>query len=821
MRQERDLVLPPNTFAYVLDRTKGKVSAYVGPFRSSLSDTDVLVVWQNGRFIPTPETERAIQPFIEAVEGQYIVLSNPASGEDPENFPKDGSMNDTTDLVTGRKVVIPGPKSFPLWPGQSAQVIDGHHLRHNQYLVVRVYEPEAAKANSERALVAPQMTGESEGSTPTLDADLTMGQLIVIRGVDVSFYVPPTGIEVVPDPDQRHYFVRDAATLEQLEYSVLLDENGRKRFERGPAVVFPKPTETFYMEEGSRKFRAIELNPQSGLYIKVIASYEEDGVSYSEGDELFLTGTDTPIYFPRVEHSIIQYGEKRKHHAIAIPTGEGRYVLNRTKGEVTLATGPAMFLPDPRTQVIVRRILPRSVIEIMYPGNEEALEINEVYREAQEAKARRAGGLPEADYLEVETLSNVAMASTAKSFGGERMSRGTEYTPPRTITLDTKYEGAVAVSPWPGYAVLVMDKSGHRRVEVGPKNILLEYDEQLMVLSLSTGRPKTDTTKLRTPYLRTVNNSVSDRVTVETRDLVPVTLDLSLRVNFEGSESTRWFDVEDYVALLTDHCRSKLRNLAKRHEIQEFYTQTIDLIRDALLGTSHLDENDEFTERPGLSFNENGMRLYDVEVLAVEIEHESVQRLLTGAMDTALKGAIELSQTEAETERHAKMEELARDRLEEGEKTKKAEAQAMVARITREMGELAARGETRMQEATDNAKIMVVRRAISRAEADQELSLLRERNEVELDRIRGEVEEMIKRAGALNPELVHAISQFGDKAFVEKMMEAIGPVALTTGVTSADAFKNIFEGTPFEGILGALTERPYALTGGNGTAQGD
>lgn len=83
-----------------------------------------------------------------------------------------------------------------------------------------------------------------------------------------------------------------------------------------------------------------------------------------------------------------------------------------------------------------------------------------------------------------------------------------------------------------------------------------------------------------------------------------------------------------------------------------------------------------------------------------------------------------------------------------------------------------------MQEATDNAKIMVVRRAISRAEADQELSLLRERNEVELDRIRGEVEEMIKRAGALNPELVHAISQFGDKAFVEKMMEPSGRLPL-------------------------------------------
>jgi hypothetical protein len=39
--------------------------------------------------------------------------------------------------------------------------------------------------------------------------------------------------------------VRDAVTLERLEYCILLDENGNKRFIQGPAVVFPAPTETF------------------------------------------------------------------------------------------------------------------------------------------------------------------------------------------------------------------------------------------------------------------------------------------------------------------------------------------------------------------------------------------------------------------------------------------------------------------------------------------------------------------------------------------------------------------------------------------------
>ena len=38
-----DLVLSPNEYAYVLDTTKGQVSVYVGPNKTSLSNSDRLV----------------------------------------------------------------------------------------------------------------------------------------------------------------------------------------------------------------------------------------------------------------------------------------------------------------------------------------------------------------------------------------------------------------------------------------------------------------------------------------------------------------------------------------------------------------------------------------------------------------------------------------------------------------------------------------------------------------------------------------------------------------------------------------------------------
>src|SRR5690606_21521339 len=95
--------------------------------------------------------------------------------------------------------------------------------------------------------------------------------------------------------------------------------------------------------------------------------------------------------------------------------------------------------------------------------------------------------------------------------------RGQKFTPPRTITLDTKYEGAVGISVWSGYAILVTNKRGTRHVVQGPADILLQYDESLQPIELSTGTPKSDVRLLKTVYLRSANNQVSDIVKVETQ----------------------------------------------------------------------------------------------------------------------------------------------------------------------------------------------------------------------------------------------------------------------------------------------------------------
>jgi major vault protein len=82
------------------------------------------------------------------------------------------------------------------------------------------------------------------------------------------------------------------------------------------------------------------------------------------------------------------------------------------------------------------------------------------------------------------------------------MRRGTQFTPPPMLTLNTKYDGVPSINVWTGWAVQVVDKSGSRRVVVGPETVLLEYDESLEIIELSTGKPKSTDRLVRDVYLR-------------------------------------------------------------------------------------------------------------------------------------------------------------------------------------------------------------------------------------------------------------------------------------------------------------------------------
>jgi major vault protein len=798
-----DLVLSQGTYVLLQDGATGQVEVVTGPFKVSLADTDKPVVYDRESRLFSPTTaDKAIRVCPAADEGQYLILTNPSKDDNGVKHPGKGKQP-SMELTMGRKVNLQGPTVFSLFPGQVAEVVDGHQLKSNEYLLIRVYNEKEAKENLKNSVVKTAEGGDEKekGKKKELfdEKEIRTGNLLIIKGTDVSFYMPPTGIEVL---EEKGKYTRDAVTLERLEYCILLDQNGDKRYVKGPDVVFPKPTEVFIQNKNQNVFRAIELNEAMGIYIKVIADYEEDK-KYVAGEELFITGNEQKIYFPRAEHAIIKYGSETIHYAVAVPAGEGRYILDKIKGDVKLVRGPKMLLPDPRKEVIVKRVLNDNTVSLWYPGNAEALKYNQKLRSTLESS-------PSGEYLEdlgehlvkgrgsvkKETLYSSAVAG----YMDDEMERKTEFTKPRTIKLDTKYDGAVLLNIWPNFAVQVVNKTGDRKVVEGPKVIMLEYDESLEVLELSTGKPKTDHTLIKTTYLQTKNNVVSDIVTVETKDLIPVDVRLSYKVDFEA-DAKKWFNVSDYVKLLTQHMRSLIRNVAKKATVQEFNDKAADIIRDVILGES------KEGKRVGRKFEENGMKIYDVEVLDVAIGDEEIASMLVQNQHDIVEGNLQVLKLAKDLEFSKISEELSRQKLDEQLKTHSKKTEVNLAeelndnKVTllkfnnqKDYETAKANAEKDIQEIID----LIVESKMGREQRAEDLKLGYEK-----ERSAIHIEEVKEEMAAITPGLIEAIVSTNDVNLAEILAKNLKEQK--TGFSLGDLFG---KSGGFEGLLETVKGTP-------------
>lgn len=784
MRQ-KDLVLSTNEFVFIQSKTNGQIKTYTGPIMVTISAQESMVVFNSKtkRFEETGDFEKARQIFTSAPEGWYVVLKNPAKDSTHPDAAK--AMN-SPELNIGKKINVAGPCSFSLYPGQMTKVIQGHRLRSNQYLIARVYDADAASKS-----VATIVDAEGK-EVETTTAKYFVGQLLVIKGTEVSFYMPPTGIEVIADNGE---YVRDAVTLERLEYVILKDESGSKRYVSGPSVVFPEPTETF-VESGNKKggviFRALELSPISGIYVKVIADYVENKVEHKTGEELFITGNDQMIYYPRPEHALIQYDGKYMHHAIAIPEGEGRYVLNRLTGDIKTVTGPAMYLPDPRTEVVVKRKLSKRECELFYPGNKEVLEYNQGLSEIATEKLARSGKANAiTDAINCAYSTANATDSLAIFEATANISRGVSYTKPRTITLDTKYDGVVSIDVWTGYAVCVVSKSGKREVVVGPATRLLNYDETLQPISTSEGD---------TVFLKLNNNKITDVINAQTSDYVDVQVKLTYNVDFNGDKS-KWFEVDNYTRFVTDYMRNAIKIAIKDYDIQNFYADSTAIIR-----TEVLDE-----ETGVHTFKNNGAVITDVEVVSVSVER-SVAELLEQHQEEILSKSLELADADAKMQVVTALAEVEKKeadlaaanklyKLELDQKFKEeqlSKEEAIKAKL-RAATEAENKAKADMQEvlaAINDATI-----AREKAQRDAEIEYQKSLAKIEEDKQKAYAATVVEMLGAIQPGLIEAIQGSTNAELANGIGQAVAPYAIAGGQDISTVVSQMLRGTTMEDVL--------------------
>ena len=494
-----------------------------------------------------------------------------------------------------------------------------------------------------------------------------------------------------------------------------------------------------------------------------------------------------------------------------------------------------MLLPDPRHEVIVRRVLSDRQCELWYPGNPEALAYNQGLRQVlANVPTTRQGVISEGDFERQKNLvyRNMKAGATAGGSGMDRSSvsndtnamvadewsRASSYSQPRTVTLDTKYQGVPSIDVWTGYAVKVVSKTGKRRVELGPTTILLGYDESLEVLELSTGKPKTTDNLLKTVFLRTTNNKVGELIEVETIDHVKVAMKLSLRVNFEG-DANKWFDVNNYVKLLCDHVRSILKGTAKKYRVEEFYATTTEIIRDTILGKAV-----EGSKRPGMMFEENGMHVIDVEVLGVQVGDAKIAEMLASAQHEVIQSAITTSRAQRNLEATEKTEEINRKLLDAQALTQKKQIEIAgenvnnkLALSIKEIESDKVKAERRKEmltlvetanDVTHNANL-----ARQKAVAEQAEVLARTEQTRRLEWLKAEVESIVQRFAAAQPGFSESLRALSNDENMVKIAEAWSLQRAIGGENVSDALRRVFDGTPLGTVVGKMLS-----AGGNGAS---
>jgi major vault protein len=435
-----------------------------------------------------------------------------------------------------------------------------------------------------------------------------------------------------------------------------------------------------------------------------------------------------------------------------------------------------------------------------------------------------AAAAPAAAAGTTATMATAATTATTKAATQEGMdSFSRSFGKPQALVLDTKFDGAVRVDVWSGYAVCVKNRRGQRRVVQGPQTVLLAFDETLEALTLSTGTPKKSTALLPTVFLKVAGNQVSDVVEVVSADLVISRVRVTYRVGFEG-DSQLWFVVDNYVKLLCEHAASIIKGRARKTPIRSLRSEIVDVVRDAILGDKS--GNKAGDGRKGLAFEENGMRVFDVEVHACDIVDDEVRGLLDDAQHEAVRSAVEVAGKESSLLDKKRVEEITRLLLSEDQQTKllartlESELEERTQDVERRRLDhrralLEQKAAADLLATRADAELRDVRLATKVKETNEDLSELERRQGLEAVFLIAQTDARVRQAQALSPDLTAALTRLGDSQLLASLSENFGELAAVEGrglLETARKFLDFAPVTSFPALRGSEARREDVKT---------
>jgi major vault protein len=366
-RTSRKIPVTERQFLWVQDDDKGEVTLHVGPTMVSPTAADRVVV-DDGEGGFREDLSGRPQQMIELSDSQYAVLFNPLLESDGgPNGKFRAGRNESRPLRNGTRAMIPGPCSFYLRPGQRVDVRDAHELASNQYLVVKVYGEVESSAPyfqvTARSATITRATAESPiepgakepaAEEPRLGA-LKRGQLIVIRGLDTQFYIPPTGVDIVPDTSVDESGATLSATAAQRLLAALAPEPAAA----GPAGAAAAKSEVALDDEIAAEEQEQTRSPRRGAAVIDQSARSRQRVQAAPIAQVAPAPAAPPPLPPAqtlselntlstVRRAIEREARQARLVRQAVVLGEKEYcVIIDADGKREIKVGPARVFPGP------------------------------------------------------------------------------------------------------------------------------------------------------------------------------------------------------------------------------------------------------------------------------------------------------------------------------------------------------------------------------------------------------------------------------------------------------------------------------------------
>jgi major vault protein len=231
-------------------------------------------------------------------------------------------------------------------------------------------------------------------------------------------------------------------------------------------------------------------------------------------------------------------------------------------------------------------------------------------------------------------------------------------------------------------------------------------------------------------------------------------------------------------------------------------------MRDIILGPKKDAENG----RLGWLFPENGMHVYEVEVLDIEIQNLDIQNLLFEAKHEEIRKNLDLTSKEKDLVYTVKSEQISREISETKSLTKKygieleksEQEKQLELNLTKLNAELKVQQEQLAKVLDEQSRQLEINRLkLSKDKETQELQLLISEKLMEqrLRELQAQVDAVVNKAEAVSPDLIAALQAFGDKALAEKMAETMAPLSIIGGKSIVEVFANLLQGTQLEKVL--------------------